>query len=70
MDFEGETCVKVEKPEKMRTQNNPHKLLLTIFLIHSDQQKCLRKLDYLFDHDLKSETHFTQIISIHLRTMC
>ena len=36
MDFEGETCVKVEKLEKIRSQNNPHKLLLTILLIHCD----------------------------------
>ena len=45
MDFEGETCVKVEKPEKMRTQNNPHKLLLTILSIQGNHRNMFQPLD-------------------------
>ena len=45
MYFEGETCVKVEKPEKMRTQNNPHKLLLTILSIQGNHRNIFQPLD-------------------------
>ena len=70
MDFEGETCVKVEKPEKMRTKNNPHKLLLTILFVPAVHEKYIHHLMYFkMSCLLLSEIYCIRIISIHLVTM-